>query len=151
MTSIIVRWLITTVTILMIPHVISGVRVSGLASALVAAAILGVLNTMVRPVLIILTLPLTILTLGVFILVINALMFELAGSIVPGFEVDSFWHALLGSLIVSLVSWAANLTVADGPQEQITIIRRGRGPTELRPTQDKNVVDLRPGDRGTWE
>ena len=79
MAGILIRWLITTVAILIVPHLISGVRVDSLGTALWAAAILGILNALIRPVLFLLTLPLTILTLGLFILVINALMFQLAG------------------------------------------------------------------------
>ncbi len=105
MAGILIRWLLTTVAILIVPHLISGVRVDSLGTALWAAAILGILNALIRPVLFLLTLPLTILTLGLFILVINALMFQLAGALVSGFHVDSFWSAFFASIIVSLVSW----------------------------------------------
>ena len=76
MTGILIRWLITTLAILAVPYLISGVRVESFGSAMLTAAILGILNALVRPILIILTLPLTILTLGLFILVINALLFH---------------------------------------------------------------------------
>jgi putative membrane protein len=81
-----------------------GVQVSSVGVAVVAAAILGILNALVRPILIFLTLPLTIVTFGLFLFVINALLFWLAGAIVPGFRVDSFGSALIGSLIVSVIS-----------------------------------------------
>jgi putative membrane protein len=87
---------------------IPGVKVSSLGAAIVAAAILGILNALVRPILVILTLPLTIVTLGLFLFVINALMFQLAGALVPGFHVDSFWSALLGSLIVSTIAYVVH-------------------------------------------
>ena len=105
MTHILVSWIVTTLAILVVTYVLPGVRVSSLGAAVVAAAILGILNALVRPILIILTLPLTIVTLGLFLFVINALMFQLAGSLVSGFHVDSFWSALLGSLIVSIISY----------------------------------------------
>jgi putative membrane protein len=124
MPTILIRWLITTLAILMIPYLVSGVHVAGLGSALAAAAIMGILNALVRPVLIILTLPLTIVTLGIFILVINALLFQLAGALVSGIRIDSFWSAFLGSLIVSAVSWVINLPFGTEVQTR-TIIRRG--------------------------
>jgi putative membrane protein len=105
MTHILVSWIVTTLAILVVTHVIPGVRVSSLGTAVVAAAILGILNALVRPILVLLTLPLTIVTLGLFLFVINALMFQLAGALVSGFHVDSFWSALLGSLIVSIISY----------------------------------------------
>lgn len=105
MTHILVSWIVTTLAILVVTHVIPGVRVSSLGTAVVAAAVIGILNALVRPILVILTLPLTILTLGLFLFVINALMFQLAGALVSGFHVDSFWSALLGSLIVSIISY----------------------------------------------
>ena len=84
MAGILIRWLITTAAILIVPQLISGVRVDSLGTALWAAVILGILNALIRPILFLLTLPLTILTLGLFILVINALMFQLAGALVSG-------------------------------------------------------------------
>jgi putative membrane protein len=140
--GIVIRWLVTTLTILMIPNLISGIKVAGLGSALAAAAIIGVLNAVVRPVLIILTLPLTIVTLGVFILVINALLFELAGWMVSGIQIDSFWSAFLGSLIVSLVSWIMNSSIAGGPHERTIIVRRWG---------DTSTIDMHRGRRGRWE
>ncbi len=142
MPGILIRWLITTLAIMVIPHVISGVRVEGFGTALAAAAILGVLNALVRPILIILTLPLTVLTLGVFILVINALLFELAGAVVSGLHIDSFWSALLGSLIVSVVSWIMNFAIAGEMGEQTVWIRRRRDP---------DSIELHRGRDGKWE
>jgi putative membrane protein len=101
---ILFSWLVTTVAILIVTQVMRGVQVSSVGVAVVAAAILGILNALVRPILIFLTLPLTIVTFGLFLFVINALLFWLAGAIVPGFRVDSFGSALIGSLIVSVIS-----------------------------------------------
>ncbi|HMK33462.1 MAG TPA: phage holin family protein, partial [Desulfomonilaceae bacterium] len=122
MPGILARWLITTVAILLVPYLISGVQVSGLGSALVAAGFIGILNAMVRPVLIILPLPLTIVTLGFFILVINALLFMLAAAIVPGLHVSSFWSAFFAAIIVSIVSWIMNSAVAGGGGERTVIV-----------------------------
>lgn len=105
MAGLLVSWIIGTITILIVAHMVPGVRVAGLSSAIIAAAVLGILNALVRPILVILTLPLTVLTLGLFLFVINALMFLLAGSILRGFRVDSFGAALIASIIVSVVSF----------------------------------------------
>lgn len=140
MAGILIRWLLTTVAILIVPHLISGVRVDSLGTALWAAAILGILNALIRPVLFLLTLPLTILTLGLFILVINALMFQLAGALASGLHVDSFWSAFFASIIVSLVSWIMSSVVAGGGGETTVFVRRW-----------DNAVDMRRGKGGRWE
>ncbi|MEW6112459.1 MAG: phage holin family protein [Thermodesulfobacteriota bacterium] len=142
MPGILIRWLVTTLAILMIPHLISGVRVEGIGSALAAAAILGILNALIRPILIILTLPLTIVTLGLFILVINALLFQFAGWVVSGLHIDSFWSALFGSLIVSIVSWIMNSALPSRDMEQTIIIRR---------SGDPRVIDMRRDKDDKWE
>jgi putative membrane protein len=140
MTGILIRWLITTLAILAVPYLISGVRVESFGSAMLTAAILGILNALVRPILIILTLPLTILTLGLFILIINALLFELAGALVPGMYVASFWSAFFASIIVSIVSWILNSVVAGGKGER-TIMVWSRN----------DAIDLRRHRGGRWE
>ncbi len=111
MTGILISWIIGTITILIVAYVVPGVRVTGLPSAIMAAAILGILNALVKPILVLLTLPLTILTLGLFLFIINALVFLLAGSVFQGFKVDSFGAALLASLLVSIVSFILNRMV----------------------------------------
>jgi putative membrane protein len=141
MPGILIRWLITTAAVLLVPYLVSGVQVKGLGSALIAAAILGIMNALVRPVLILLTLPLTIVTLGFFILIINALLFQLAGAIVPGLHVASFWSAFFASIIVSIVSWIMNFVVAGGGGERTVIVRRW----------DSDTVDMRRGKGGKWE
>lgn len=106
----IVRWLLLAAALLIVARWCPGVTVTSFGSAMLAAAVLGLLNAVLRPLLIILTLPVTVLTLGLFLFVINALMFLAAGSILRGFVVDGFWAALLGSLIYSL--WALVIDVA---------------------------------------
>jgi putative membrane protein len=108
MFTIAVRILITAFALILVAKFIPGITVTGLYPALIAALILGILNVLVRPILVILTLPITLLTLGLFIFVINALLFWFVASFVDGFKVDGFIPALLGSLIVSIVSSVIN-------------------------------------------
>ncbi len=108
MAGLLVSWLVATIAILVAAHIIPGIQVRDLGAALVGAAILGVLNAIIKPILVVLTLPITLLTLGLFLFVINALMFLLAGSVIHGFHVTGFWPALLGSLVVSVVSYIAH-------------------------------------------
>lgn len=105
MVGIVLRWLILTLAILVAAHLIEGIEVRGFGSALFAAALLGILNAFFRPILIILTLPITILTLGLFTFVINALLLMMASGVIGGLEVHGFWAAFFGSLIISLISW----------------------------------------------
>jgi putative membrane protein len=107
MSPILISWLVTTIAILVAAYIVPGIRVDSLGAALIGAAILGVLNVVLKPILVVLTLPITLLTLGLFLFVVNALVFLLAGSLLSGFHVHSFWSALLGSLIVSIVSYIA--------------------------------------------
>lgn len=99
-------WLLNAVALLIVAWILPGIVVSSFGSALIAALVLGLLNAAVKPLLILLTLPLTVVTLGLFLLVINALVFWLAGSILRGFQVDGFWWALIGAIVYSLVSTA---------------------------------------------
>ena len=108
MTGILLRWLILTCAIMAASYVMDGIRVSGFSSALFAAGILGILNAIFRPILIILTLPINILTLGLFTFVINALMLMMASGVISGFDVHGFWSAVFGSFIISVVSWILN-------------------------------------------
>lgn len=111
MIRILIGWVILTVAVMIAAAVLPGVRVRHWGTAFFAAAILGILNALVRPVLVFLTFPITILTLGLFLFVINALLFQLASALVEGFEVKSFGWALLGSLVVSVVSLVANWVI----------------------------------------
>src|SRR5688572_20264294 len=98
------RWLINTGIIMALPYLLKGIRVDNCMSAMVAAAVLGVVNAVVRPLLIIMTLPINILTLGLFTFVINAVVLLMVAQVVKGFNVDGFWPALFGSLILSVGS-----------------------------------------------
>jgi len=99
----IIRWIVSVVAILIAAHLVPGVEVT-LVGAIVLAVVLGIINLFVKPVLRLLTLPLTIITLGLFSLVLNALLILLADLIVPGFTVAGFWAAFLFSIVVSLVN-----------------------------------------------
>ena len=102
------RLLLNGLAIVIAAYVIPGLHVTSAAAAFLAGAILGVVNAIVRPILFVLTLPLTLLTLGLFIFVLNALCLGLTAAIVPGFEVSGFLPALFGALFVSVVSWILN-------------------------------------------
>lgn len=102
--NILLNWLVYSVAILVSAYVLPGVTVSAFSTALFAALILGILNALVRPLLILLTLPLNILTLGLFTFVINAVIILIADNLIDGFSVAGFWWALLFSIILSVVS-----------------------------------------------
>ena len=102
MLKVIVRWLLLAAALLLVAHLYPGVKVSSFGAAMVAALVLGLLNALVRPLLVLLTLPVTLLTLGLFLFVINALMFWAAAWLLQGLEVSGFVAALVGSLIYSI-------------------------------------------------
>lgn len=102
--SLIINWLISAVAIIITSYLLPGVRLAGFTTALIVAVVLGIINAVIKPILLILTLPINILTLGLFTLVINALIIMLAANIVPGFRVDGFWWALLFSIILSIIN-----------------------------------------------
>lgn len=103
--KIILNWLVYTVAILIVAYILPGVAVVSFVTALVLAVVLGVINAVLKPILLILTLPINILTLGLFTLVINALLVMLASMIVPGFVILNFWWALLFAVVLSVVNW----------------------------------------------
>lgn len=102
----IVRLIINMVAVLIISYLFPKIiRVDGFLAALVAAFLLGIVNSIIKPILVLLTLPITVLTLGIFLLVINGLMLWLVSALVKGFYVNGFWGAVFGSILISLVSW----------------------------------------------
>ncbi|WP_050464555.1 phage holin family protein [Herbaspirillum autotrophicum] len=103
---LLITWLINALALLAVPYLLHSVQVDSFGAALIAALILGFVNTIVRPVLVLLTLPVTMLTLGLFILIINGLMFWVVAQLVGGFHVAGFWSAVGGALLYSIVSWA---------------------------------------------
>ena len=103
---ILVAWLINALALFLLPYVFPWVTVDSMGAALIAALVLGLVNALIRPILFLLTLPVTILTLGLFILVINGLLFWAVGSFLPGFHVDGFWSGVFGAIVYSIISWA---------------------------------------------
>ncbi|GAB1577111.1 MULTISPECIES: phage holin family protein [Bordetella] len=102
--TLILVWLLNAVALLAVAYLLPGITVASFGSALVAALVLGLLNMLVKPVLVLLTLPITIVTLGLFLIVLNALLFWLAGSILRGFQVNGFWWAVAGAILYSIIS-----------------------------------------------
>ena len=109
--KLIVRWLLLAAALLLVAYLYPGVSITSFASALIAAFVLGLLNTIVRPLLVLLTLPVTLLTLGLFLFVINGLMFWAAASLLAGFNVSGFTAALIGSVIYSLCGMVIDVAV----------------------------------------
>ncbi len=109
--KILVRWLLLAAALLLVANLYPGVAVASFTSALIAALVLGLFNTLVRPLLVLLTLPVTLLTLGLFLFVINALMFWAAASVLAGFNVTGFWAALIGSVLYSLCAMVIDVAV----------------------------------------
>jgi len=129
--GLLVRWLALTAAIVIASYLISGIEVSGFFSAFFAAAILGILNIFFRPILFILTLPINLLTFGLFTFVINALLLKMASGVISGFQVHGFWSALFGALVISVVNWL--LTSFINEQGRV------------------GYTDLRKRDDGRWE
>lgn len=111
MLKLIVRWLLLAAALLLVAYLYPGVSVSSFGAAMIAALVLGLLNTIVRPLLVLLTLPVTLITLGLFLFVINALMFWAAAGVLSGFNVTGFAAALIGSLIYSLCGMVIDVAV----------------------------------------
>ena len=99
-------WLINAVALFAVPYLMPSIKVDSFVVALIAALVLGLINTFIRPVLVLLTLPATLLTLGLFIFVINGLLFWFVGSFIDGFHVGGFWSAVGGAILYSIISWA---------------------------------------------
>lgn len=113
MAGLLLRWLMLTFSIMVASYLMGGIEVDGFFSAFSAAAILGVLNALFRPILLVLTLPINILSLGLFTFVINAFLLMMVSGVISGFRVQGFWTAVFGSLIISLVSWGLSSFIND--------------------------------------
>jgi putative membrane protein len=114
LTKLLIVWLINALVLLALPYVVPSVQVDSFVTALVAALILGLVNTMIRPVLVLLTLPATVLTLGLFIFVINGLLFWMVASFVDGFQVAGFWSGVLGAIVYGFISWMLSALIISG-------------------------------------
>ena len=106
--KILAKWLLSAAALLAVAHLYDGVEVKTFSSALIAALVIGLFNAVLRPVLVVLTLPVTVLTLGLFLFVINALMFWSAAGVLDGFHVQGFGAALVGSLLYTLIGMVVN-------------------------------------------
>jgi putative membrane protein len=156
MNGIFIRWLTLTGAILFTAYLIDGIHVSGFFSAFLAAAMLGILNALFRPIALLITLPINILTLGLFTFVINALMLKMASGLISGFDVDGFGSALLGSLMISAISWLLNSFINDrGTVTYFSTDRRTRNPSPGRPEngakQGNDTIDLENKGDDRWE
>lgn len=102
--GLILVWILNAVALLAVAYLLPGIHVASFGSALIAALVLGLVNTLVQPILVVLTLPITIVTLGLFLFVLNALLFWFVGSILSGFQVNGFWWAMAGALLYSIIA-----------------------------------------------
>ena len=120
MIQLLIVWLINAVALIAVAYLIPGISVASFTTALVAALVLGLINAVVRPVLVLLTLPVTLITLGLFIFVLNGLLFWFVGSFIQGFVVTGFWPGVFGAIAFSLISWllSALLLKAAAPRAQ---------------------------------
>jgi putative membrane protein len=106
-------WVLNAIALLAVAYLYPGVQVQDWKAAAIAALVLGLVNTLVKPVLVLLTLPVTVLTLGLFLIVLNALLFWAVASVVPGFHVTGFWAAVLGAILYSVIGWLLSLLIPD--------------------------------------
>ena len=119
-----IRWLVSALALYLTSLVVRGIEIHGVGALLFAAATIGILNAVVRPVLFLLTLPINILTLGLFTLVINAGMLKLASDVVRGFEVHGFWSALGGWLLLSIFTFTINLLIGETGRIEVVSVRQ---------------------------
>jgi putative membrane protein len=110
---LLITWIINAAALFALPFLMTSIKIDSLLTALVAALILGLINTLIRPILVLLTLPVTFLTLGLFIFVINALLFWLTANLVDGFQVAGFWSAFGGAILYSIISWVLSSLLLD--------------------------------------
>ncbi|HSD38966.1 MAG TPA: phage holin family protein [Rhodocyclaceae bacterium] len=115
MLKLFLRWALNALALMVLPALLSSITVSGFVPAMVAAAVIGLLNALLRPILLLLTLPVTILSLGIFALVINGLLFWAATGLVPGVHIAGFWGAFWGAILYSLLSWLVDMALGDVP------------------------------------
>ncbi len=135
--NILFKWLILTSSIMVTSYLVDGIKVADISSAFLAAAVLGILNVFLRPIAIILTLPVNILSFGLFTFAINALMLIITSETISGFEVKGFWAAVIGSFIISIISWVIN-----------TLVRKK---VIIKNEKDPEFIDLKNKGNGKWE
>ena len=113
MRGLLIRWIIQAFALGITALIVKGITIRGVSSLFIAALIIGILNAILRPIMLIMTLPLNIMTLGLFTFVINAIMLIIAGQVVPGFNVTGFWAGLVGAMILGLVSFFLNRFIGE--------------------------------------
>ena len=148
MPGILIRWLTTTAAIVATSYLLPGIHVSGFLPAIFVAAVLGILNAFFRPVALLLTLPINILSLGLFTFIINALMLKMASGVIPGFDVYGFWTAIFGSLLISLFSWLLNSFVSE--QGTVASINLKQKP-DAGKKDPSDTIDLEHKGDNRWE
>jgi putative membrane protein len=124
MNGFLVRMLITAISLWLAALVVPGMHLVGFGTVLGAALVLGIVNAFVRPIVILLTLPLTILTLGLFLLVVNAMMLGLVSAMFSGFSISGFWSAVFGAIFVSFFSWLASAFIGPSGRYEVMVVRR---------------------------
>jgi putative membrane protein len=148
MPGILIRWLTTTAAIVATAYLLDGIQISGFFSAVFAAAMLGFLNAFFRPIALLLTLPINILSLGLFTFIINALMLKMASGLIPGFDVYGFWTAIFGSLLISVISWLLNSFISE--QGTVTSFNVNHDSKAAMGDQD-DTIDLEHKGDNRWE
>jgi len=127
MRGLLIRWLITAVALWLTSLMVGGIQVDGLMPLFFAAVVLGIFNALLRPLVLIITFPINLVTLGLFTFIINGLMLKLTGDVVRGFSVHGFWSAVVGAVLLSVISFALNLFISDaGRVEYLYVERIGR-------------------------
>lgn len=124
MPGFVIRWLLVALGLWIAEQILPGIEIGDLSTLLLAAALLGFVNAVIRPLVVILTLPITLVTLGFFLLVINALMLELVAWLLPKVHVAGFGDAFLGALIVSITGWAASSLIGPSGRIEILVVDR---------------------------
>ena len=127
MPGLLIRWLTLTVAVILAAYLINGIQVSGFLAALGAAAMLGILNAFFRPIALLITLPINVLTFGLFTFIINAVMLKMVSGVITGFQVHGFWTAVFGALIISLVSFALNSLISGNGRVTVIDLRHKGG------------------------
>jgi len=128
MSGFLIRLVIGAFALWVAEQLLDGIWIDGTLALFLAALLLGVVNAVVRPVFVLFTLPLTLLSLGLFLLVVNAVMLELVAALVPGMHIAGFGSAILGSIIISLVSWAASAWIGPSGKFEVLVVERRREP-----------------------
>ena len=148
MPGILLRWLTTTAAIVATAYLLDGIQVSSFFTAVIAAAVLGILNAFLRPIALLLTLPINILSLGLFTFVINAIMLKMASGIIPGFDVYGFRAAVFGSFLISVISWLLNAFISE--EGSLVSIHQKRRQNKNLNEQD-DTIDLEHKGGNRWE